>query len=98
MVASERSNSDLSEYTPFQIKNRCIDKNQFLGEKWKIFFVFAVLIILLPKFSDFINSDDCMGKITSKSVRLYPVFNQKKDINLIKIGIISSEKVRNSGY
>ena len=51
---------------------------------------------LLPKFSDLINSGDCIGKITSKSIRLYPVFIEKK-INLIKKGIISCEKRINSG-
>ena len=32
---------------------------------------------LLPKFNDFINSDDYIGKIASKSIRLQPVFIQK---------------------
>ena len=27
----------------------------------------------LPKLSDFINSDDCIGKVTSKSITLYQV-------------------------
>ena len=31
----------------------------------------------LLKFSDFINSDNCIRKITSKSIILYPVFIQK---------------------
>ena len=38
--------------------------------------VFPVKI--LPKFSDFINSDDCIRKIKSKSIRLYPGFIQKE--------------------
>ena len=38
---------------------------------------FAVLFKLLPKFSDFINSDYCIGKITSKPIRLKPVFIKK---------------------
>ena len=46
---------------------------------------------LLPKFSDFINSDDCNIRITSVSS-----FYLKKDLNLIKKGIISSEKMMNS--
>ena len=33
---------------------------------------------LLPNFSDLINSDDCIEKITSKSIGLYPVFVFKK--------------------
>ena len=31
---------------------------------------------LLPKLRDFINSDDCIGKNTSKSIRLKP-FNKQ---------------------
>ena len=31
-----------------------------------------------PTFSDFVNPDDCIRKITSKSIRLKSVFNQKK--------------------
>ena len=52
---------------------------------------------LLRKFSDLINSDDCMGTITSKSIRIYPVSYSKTDLNLLKKGIISSEKIINSG-
>ena len=59
-------------------------------------FYFAVFFKLLPKFSDFINYDDSVGKMTSKSIRLYPVFI-KKSFNLIKKGIISGEKMKNSG-
>ena len=33
---------------------------------------------LLPKLSDFINYDDCIEKITTEYIRLYPVFIQKK--------------------
>ena len=70
MISSERSSSDLSEYTLFQIdKNICMDKNKFLGENWTI---------LLSKFSDSINSDNCIGKTTSISIRLYRVFLQKR--------------------
>ena len=41
---------------------------------------------ILPKLSDFVNSDDCIEKKKniSKSIRLYPVF-------------FSIEKMRNSG-
>ena len=61
MVSSDRSSSDRSKYTLFIFK-----KNQFLGEKWKIIgFLFAVHKEILPKLSDFVNSDDCIGKITS---------------------------------
>ena len=34
-------------------------------------------------FSNFVNCDDCSGKITSKSVRLIPVFI-KNDLKFIK--------------
>ena len=34
-------------------------------------------IKLLPKLSNFMNSDDCIRKITSKSIRLYSVFIQQ---------------------
>ena len=43
---------------------------------------------LLPKFSDFINSDDYIGKITSTSITLYPdqcTMNVKYKINHISI-------------
>ena len=39
---------------------------------------------LLQKFNDFVNSDDCIGKITSKSISLYPIFIKKKDLKSIK--------------
>ena len=32
----------------------------------------------LQKFSDFVNSDNCIGKIISKSIRIYPVYIIKK--------------------
>ena len=54
-----------------------------------------VFFKILPKFSDFINSDDCIGKIELKSVRQYPVFFY--DLNLINKGIMSAENMRNSG-
>ena len=45
----------------------------------KIFrFLFAVFIEIFPTFNDFVNSSDCTGKIISKSIRLQPVFNQKR--------------------
>ena len=42
---------------------------------------------LLPKYTDFINSDDCTGKITLKSIRIDPVCIQIF-FNLLKKGII----------
>ena len=36
---------------------------------------FAGVVEILPKFSNFVNPDDCIGKKnTSKSIRLQPVF------------------------
>ena len=45
--------------------------NQFLGEKNEKH-------LKDLKFSGFVNFDDCIGKISSKSIRLYLVFIQKK--------------------
>ena len=46
---------------------------------------------LLPKLHDFINSDDCIGKITSKSIRLCLVFIYlKEDLKLMRKGNFSN--------
>jgi len=50
--------------------------------RWKI----AIFFEMLPKFSDFVNSDDWIGKIKSD---LIPLVNQ--------IQIFSNEKMLNSG-
>ena len=42
---------------------------------------FLQLFKLLPKLSDFINSDDCIGKIASKYITLCPVFILKRFIS-----------------
>ena len=48
-------------------------------------------------FSDFVNFDDCIRKITTKSIRLLPVYVQKRfEVN--KKLSFSSEKMRDSGY
>ena len=74
MVSLDRPSSDLSEYTLFPIK-----KISIIRLNRKIFF-FAGFIEILAKFSDFIKSykKDCIGKITSKSIRLQPVFIKKE--------------------
>ena len=46
---------------------------------------------LLPKLSDLINSDDCIDKIRSKSIRLHPVFI-KKTFELKKKGLFRVKK------
>ena len=78
VVSSERPRSDLSEYILSQIKKNIffIYTKQFLSEKLEICFLFFAFFFLeiLPKFSDFINSDDWIGKIASKSIRLQPVY------------------------
>ena len=54
-------------------------KNQFLGEKLKklVSFFFVVFFKILLKFSDFVISDNCIGKIISKYIGLQPVYIQK---------------------
>ena len=67
-----------------------IYKNHFLGVKLRIFFL--QFFEILPKFSYFVNSDNCIRKITSKYIILQPVFK-----NRLKKQIFSSEKMRNPG-
>ena len=56
MVSSERSSSDLLEYTLFQIqKVFLIYENKFLIEKLFFWFSVAVAFKMLPKISDFIK-------------------------------------------
>ena len=51
---------------------------------------------LLSKLSVIINSNDCIRKIISKSIRINPDFIFKK-LNFIKEVTISSEKMKNEG-
>ena len=65
MIVSEKSHQYLSDYKKFLFKKIFeIDKRQFFFE-------------LIPKLSDFVHSDGCTGKITSKYNRLFLVFIQK---------------------
>ena len=58
--------------------------------------MFSFLFKVLLKFSNFLNFDDCIGIITSKSLRLYPVIIKKRfEVN--EKGIISSETMVNYG-
>ena len=68
-----------------------------LGEKLNIPGFFCIFFLeIFTRSSDFVNSVDCVGKITSKSVRLQPVFIQKRfEVN--KKQILSSEKMTNAG-
>ena len=62
---------------------RSIGGNSILNLK-KFFFIYKIRMFcffffeLLQKFSDFVNFNYCIGKITSKSIRLQPVFIQKR--------------------
>ena len=47
------------------------------------------------KFNDSVNSDGCIGKISSKSIRLQPVL-LKKNFEDNKKQIFSCKKMRNS--
>ena len=49
-------------------------------QKMKIFRLFFSVFFfeIVPKFCDFVNSDDCIGKILSESIRLQTFFIQKK--------------------
>ena len=81
MVPSERSSSDLSEHTLFEIKNICFSiKIKFLSEKCNFLgFFLHFFPIYFQSSSDFINSNVCIGKITSVSIRMYPVFIYKRN-------------------
>ena len=69
MVTSERSISDLSEYTSFQIQQYfCIYIDKFLGEKLKCFILFAVLFEILPKLGDYVNSVDYIDEKTHQNL------------------------------
>ena len=81
MVSSERSSSDLSEYTVCQIKKYSIHSihlKSILGEKKKkIGYFLHFFFRNTSKSSDFKNSVDYIGKNTSKSFRLQPLYIQK---------------------
>ena len=53
--------------------------------------------LLLPKFIDFVNSDDCNGEVTSKSIRLYLVFIEK-DLKLVENRFFFLEKAIKLSY
>ena len=43
-----------------------------------VWFFFVVFEEILQKFRDFVNSDDCIGKSSSNSIRLQPVVFEKR--------------------
>ena len=71
-----------------------IYKTQILSEKNYDFS--AGFFELLSNLSDFVISDDSTEKITSKSIRIYPVFILKR-FKVNKRSLFSSEKKRISG-
>ena len=64
--------------TIFQNQNFFFNKNQFWFEKLFSRFFLVHFFTLFPKFSDLINSNDCIGKITSKSIGKNKLFLVKK--------------------
>ena len=70
MISSEISSSDHQNIPYFKFKKYfLIFKNQFLGEKRKCLGLFLHFFLkLLSKVSDFINSNECIGNITSKCI------------------------------
>ena len=78
MVSSERSCTNLSEYSLFKNQNIFFtDKYQFLNEKWKVSGVLFLVFFfkILSKFSDFVNSDNFIGKIDeTNSIGIDQVF------------------------
>jgi len=66
MVSSERSSSYVS-VNPISNKKKT---HFFIVEKKISVKNLRFFFELLAKFSDFVNSDDCIGKITSKSIGL----------------------------
>ena len=73
MVPTERSRSDLSGNTQSisNFINIFFYLHELYGEKRKMLGVFLhIFSEIYPKFSDFVNSDDCNGKIKSKYIRL----------------------------
>ena len=67
----------------FKINFFFINKNQFVGGKLKRFRFFTVFSGILPKYSDFVISDDCIGKITSKYIQF--LFSKRFKINTKQI-------------
>ena len=59
-------------------------------ENYRFLFLYYYFFKLLPKLTDFINSDDCIRKITLYSVVIKKIFQFDKN------RIIFSDKMRNS--
>ena len=83
MVWSEWSSLDISDSIVFQVWK------YFLFIKIDVYvrrynFLMFFLFELLLKFSDSVNSNNSVGKSTSDSIRIYPVFFIKKDFKFIR--------------
>ena len=65
---------------------------QFLGDKTKnVSFICIFFFKLLPKFSDFINSGDCIGKIRCRTFR-------SQDNTVTRFGLFRLQVLRQLGY
>ena len=52
--------------------------NFLVKNRKKLRFLYAVFFEILPKFFDYVYSDECIGQIDSKSIRLQIVCIKKK--------------------
>ena len=74
IVSSEKSVPDLSQSSLFQnLKIYFIHKNQCLNDKMEKIKIFCSFSEFLQKLNDFVNSDDWIGKIILKSIRLQSI-------------------------
>ena len=62
-----------------------IYKNSYVGEQFSFLLFVAVVLKLLQKYNDFLNYDDCIGKISSISIR--------KNSNVLETPIFGSMKM-----
>jgi len=89
IVSSERS---IRIYPISDSKIYSIYRNQFFGEKCRFSFL-QFFFEILPKFSDFVHFDGCIGKIRPQPVFIQKIFEVDE-----KTDFFSSEKMRNSCY
>ena len=69
----------------FKFKNIFLSKIINFQLKNEIFYLFySLFFLLLPKFSGFINFDNCIGKIYIKIYQTISRLYSKKDLKLIK--------------
>ena len=63
----------------------------------KYVFVLCSFLEILSRFSDFVNSDDCIRKNHIQIYQTTTSFYEKKNLKYIKNKFYSSEKLKNSG-